>query len=72
MAMTPLSKNSVTMNPLYKAGTGWQYDDSTLTYDGATDIEGRAVNYDSVGSALTMTPLSKNSVTMTGLTRNAA
>ena len=72
MSMTPLSKNSVTMNPIYKAGTGWKYDDTYLTYDGATDIEGRSVLYDSIGTATTMTPANKNSVTMTGLTRNAA
>lgn len=70
MSLTPLTKNSVTMNPMYKAGTGWDYDDPNLTYDGATDAEGRAVLYDSIGSTITMTPQSKNSVTMTGITKN--
>ena len=71
MAITPLSKNSVTMNPIVKAGQGWDYDDPNLTYDGATDIEGRAVLYNSIGTATTMTPTSKNTATMTAsITKN--
>lgn len=69
VTMTPESKNTVTMKPMYKAGTGWQYDDPNITYDGEFDAEGRAVLYDSVGTAITMTPQSKNSVTMGGLTK---
>lgn len=68
--MTPASKNTVTMNPMYKAGTGWDYDDPNITYDGEFDAHGRRVLYDGVGEAITMTPLSKNSVTMAGLTKN--
>lgn len=68
--MTPTSKNTVTMNPMYKAGTGWDYDDPNLTYDGATDAEGRAVLYDSIGTATTMTATSKNTVTMTGTAKS--
>ena len=67
--MTPSSKNSVTMNPMYKAGTGWDYDDPNITYDGEFDAEGRRVLYDGVGEATTMTPLSKNAVTMGGLAK---
>lgn len=67
--MTPTSKNTATMNPMYKAGTGWDYDDPVLTYDGATDSEGRAVLYDSIGTSTTMTAQSKNSVTMGGQTK---
>ena len=64
--MTPLTKNSVTMNPMTKAGQGWDYDDPEITYDGEFDPHGRRVLYDSVGSAITMTPLGKNTVTMSG------
>lgn len=72
MALTPESKNSVTMNPLTKPGAGWDYDDAYLTYDGATDTEGRAVLYDGIGSSTTLTPESKNSATMTAsITKNA-
>lgn len=67
--MTPDSKNSVTMNPMVKAGQGWDYDDPNLTYDGEFDAEGRRVLYDSIGSTITMTAQSKNSVTMTGTTK---
>ena len=67
--MTATSKNTVTMNPMYKAGTGWDYDDPNLTYDGEFDAEGRRVLYDGVGEATTLTPLSKNSVTMSGQTK---
>ena len=67
--MTPLAKNTVTMNPMTKAGQGWDYDDPEITYDGEFDAHGRRVLYDAVCSAITMTPQSKNSVTMTGLTK---
>jgi len=66
ITMTAQSKNSVTMNPMTKAGQGWDYDDPEITYDGEFDAHGRRVLYDSVGSTITMTPQSKNSVTMTG------
>ena len=68
--MTSLSKNTVTMNPMYKAGTGWDYDDPEITYDGEFDAHGRRVLYDSVGSATTMTPESKNTVVMSGLAKS--
>lgn len=68
--MTPQSKNAVTMNPIVKVGQSWDYDDPNITYDGATDIEGRAVLYDSIGTAPTMTPQSKNSVTMAGTAKS--
>lgn len=70
MALTPLSKSSaVTLNPMVKAGSGWDYDDVDITYDGE-DKDGRDVFYDSVGLATTVTPLNKNSVNMGGLTKN--
>lgn len=72
MSLTPQSKNSVTLNPIRKAGTGWYYDQVGITYDGEYDAEGRKVLYDSIGTAATLTPLSKNSVTLTGLTKNTA
>lgn len=68
--MTPINKNSVEVRPMYKAGVGWQYDDPNFTYDGEFDADGRRVLYDGIGSATTMTPLSKNSVSMSGLTRS--
>ena len=67
--MTATNKNTVTMNPIYKAGTGWDYNDPNITYDGATDIEGRQVLYNSIGTATTLTPQSKNTVTMTSQTK---
>lgn len=59
------------MSGIQKAGTGWDYDDPYITYDGATDNEGRTVFYDSVGSAITMTPQSKNSVSLSGQSKNS-
>ena len=71
MSLTPLNKNNVTLTPMRKAGEGWAYDESGITYDGEYDSDGRRVLYDSIGSATILTPLSKNSITMTGLTKNA-
>lgn len=71
MALTPENKNSVTMNPIYKAGTGWDYDDPYITYDGEFDLEGRPVLYDSIGSSFTLTAESKNSVSLSGLSKNS-
>ena len=70
ITLTPASKTSVTMSPMYKAGTAWDYDDPAITYDGEFDAEGRRVLYDGVGESITLTPLSKNSVTMGGLTKS--
>ena len=70
MALTPLSKNAVTMNPMTKAGNSWDYDDAGITYDGATDAEGRTVSYDGIGSSFTATPLAKNSVVLSGQSKN--
>lgn len=70
MALTPLSKNNVTLNPMYKAGVGWDYDDPVITYDGMYDAEGRQVMYDGVGSSFELTPLSKNSVALSGQSKN--
>lgn len=58
--MTNTSKNAVTLSGIQKAGTGWDYDDPNITYDGEFDNEGRKVLYDSIGSTITLTPLSKN------------
>ena len=70
--MTGQSKSSaVTLNPMVKAGSGWDYDDVDLTYDGEFDAQGRRVLYDGVGTAPTMTGQAKSSaVTMTPLTKN--
>ena len=67
--MTSQSKNSITMNPMYKAGTGWDYDDPNITYDGEFDSEGRRVLYDSVGEAICMSAQAKNSITMAGISK---
>jgi hypothetical protein len=58
--MTNSSKNSITLSGIRKAGQGWDYDDPSITYDSVTDPEGRQVYYDSVGSTITLTPLTKN------------
>lgn len=71
MALTPETKNATVMKPMYKAGTGWDYDDPAITYDGEFDAEGRAVLYDSIGSSFTVTPLSKNSVSLSGQSKNS-
>lgn len=72
MALTPENKNSATLTAVPRAGTGWTYDDPTITYDGEFDIEGRPVYYDSIGTASVLTPLSKNSATLTGESKNSA
>lgn len=72
MSLTPQSKNSATMTGLIRAGQGWSYDQSDILYDGPTDSSGRQILYDSLGYPTTMTPLSKNSVSLGGLTKNAA
>lgn len=55
------AKNSATLLGLKKAGTGWDYDQSDITYDIVSDAEGRAVTYDGVGQATTLTGLNKTS-----------
>lgn len=72
MSLTPQGKNSVTMTAMIRAGQGWQYDQPGFLYDGPNDSEGRTIYYDGVGSEAVMTPLSKNSASLTGLTKNAA
>jgi hypothetical protein len=70
MAMSGQAKSSATtMNPMVKAGSGWDYDQIDITYDGGFDAEGRRVLYDSIGEATTLTAQSKNSATMTGQTK---
>ena len=62
ITLTSASKNAVTLRGVIRAGQGWEYNDPNLTYDGATDLEGRAVLYDSIGQTITLTPLTKNNV----------
>lgn len=62
MATTMTGQNkpvATTLNPVVRAGQGWDYNDPNLTYDGATDPEGRQVLFDSIGTAPTMTGQSK-------------
>lgn len=47
---------------MVRAGEGWNYDRADFTYDEDTDVEGRDVKYDSVGTAPTITNLSKSSL----------
>lgn len=48
---TPLTKSSVTLGRVAKAGSGWLYDQAGLTYDGATDpVSGLPVFYDAEGT----------------------
>ena len=67
VTMTGENKSSaVSMKPIYKAGTGWAYDDSELTYDGEFDDHGRQVFYDSIGTLPVLTGQAKSSnVTLT-------
>lgn len=49
--MANATKHAATFTRYVKAGFGWNYDEPTLTYDGATDpISGSAVLYDSIGT----------------------
>jgi len=60
--MTGTNKASaVTLNPMTKAGSGWDYDDPEITYDGEFDPHGRRVLYDSVGTAPSMAGQVKSS-----------
>ena len=52
-------KTSATLYGFKKSGSGWDYDQSDITYDIDTDPEGRKVYYDAVGSATTLTGLDK-------------
>ena len=72
MSLTPQTRTATTMTPMTRAGQGWKYDQADITYDATTDSAGRQVLYDTVGFSETVTPLSKNSVTLAGLTKNAA
>ena len=66
-----LKSSAITLNPMVKAGAGWDYDDPNLTYDGATDSEGRDVFYDGIGTAPTMTGQTKSSATtLSALTKS--
>ena len=58
--MTNTAKTAVVLSGITKAGQGWDYDDPNITYDGEFDNEGRRVLYDSVGSTITLAPLTKN------------
>ena len=58
---TNTSKNVSSWRRQIKTGGGWLYDETGLTYDGATDpTSGLSVLYDSEGTAPTFTNLTKN------------
>jgi hypothetical protein len=60
--LTPPSKTSVTISGIRKAGAGWAYNESGITYDGEFDAEGRKVLYDSIGTQAVFTPQTKNAI----------
>ena len=62
VSLDPSSRTATTMYGMTKAGQGWKYNDPYLTYDGETDADGRKVLYNSIGSAITLTPLTKNAI----------
>lgn len=70
ITLTAESKNVAEMRGIYKPGTGWEYDDPNITYDGATDIDGRQVLYDGIGTQASFSAESKNSVTLTAETKS--
>ena len=57
-----LSKNTASPRIVLKAGSGWEYDQPGITYDGATDANtGLPIYYESVGTLITaQTNLAKN------------
>jgi hypothetical protein len=56
-----LDKNTGTIGRYVKAGQGWNYDDPSITYDGATDpITGLPVYYDGLGTAPSFTNQTKH------------
>lgn len=53
------SKTAATLLGFKKSGSGWDYDQSDITYDMTVDAEGREILYDGVGHATTLTGLDK-------------
>lgn len=51
----------MTLVGMKKSGSsgGWKYDQPDIKYDGPTDIEGREVKYDQVGTTTTLTGQNK-------------
>ena len=64
--------STVTARPRYKAGSGWDYNDPNLTYDGTTDpVSGLNITYDGVGTLPVFTGRTKSStVTATPRTKS--
>ena len=55
------SKNAASPKRYAKAGSGWDYDQPEITYDGLTDpITGLPVCYDGLGVTTTWTNATKN------------
>ena len=69
---TPQTKSSdVPLKPMTKAGSGWDYDDPELTYDGEFDPHGRRVLYDSIGTLPVFSGQAKSAdVTLTPSTKS--
>jgi hypothetical protein len=56
------TKNAAAPQRYGKAGAGWDYDQTGITYDGQLDpVTGLPVFYDSLGTTPTVTNLTKNS-----------
>lgn len=53
-------KNLATLLGIKKAGLGWDYNQSDITYNATSDSEGRAVLYNALGFAVTLTGLDKH------------
>ena len=68
---TGRTKSSTTsLHPRYKAGSGWDYDDTNITYDGVVDpVSGLPVYYDSLGTQPTFSGRVK-STTITATARS--
>lgn len=59
--LNTLSRSTVTQGRAPKAGSGWFYDQSNLTYDALTDSQnGLTINYDFEGTQPTWTTLPKS------------
>ncbi len=62
-AGTPTNETKTAASPkrYAKGGSGWDYNQPEITYDGTNDpITGLPVNYDGLGTTPTVTNLTKN------------
>lgn len=58
---TNMAKNAASPKRYAKGGSGWDYDQPEITYDGTNDpITGLPIFYDSLGTTPVITNLAKN------------